>query len=174
MFSFTEKETGASKFTFDGNKRKTRGRKALSDISNSRKQQLNEAPKKNLSTKVSVVAEEDLDAIFEEGFLHNYKECIKVQKKAMDIDEFLKTVGLKNNDFPMQQSASSSQVVMDDLLSEDEFPWKHEEFSDHDSPPPCRSSPKSPNHFMMWEEDIVDDFGIMSFESPNFTLIESP
>ncbi|KAI9161647.1 hypothetical protein LWI28_019363 [Acer negundo] len=92
----------------------------------------------------------------------------------MDIDEFLKTVGLKNNDFPMQQSASSSQVVMDDLLSEDEFPWKHEEFSDHDSPPPCRSSPKSLNHFMMWEEDIVDDFNIMSFESPNFTLIESP
>ncbi|KAK4838142.1 hypothetical protein QYF36_011378 [Acer negundo] len=92
----------------------------------------------------------------------------------MDIDEFLKTVGLNNNDFPMQQSASSSQVVMDDLLSEDEFPWKHEEFSDHDSPPPCRSSPKSPNHFMMWEEDIVDDFDIMSFESPNFTLIESP
>ncbi|TXG70987.1 hypothetical protein EZV62_005922 [Acer yangbiense] len=171
MFSFTEKETGASKLTFDGNKKKTRGRKALS---NSRKQQLHEAPKKNLSTKVSVVAEEDLDAICEEGFLHNHEECIKAQKKAMDIDEFLKTVGLKNNDFPMQQSASSSQVVMDDLLSEDEFPWKHEEFSDHDSPPPCRSSPKSPNHFMMWEEDIVDDFDIMPFESPNFTLIESP
>ena len=97
MFSFTEKETGASKLTFDGNKRKTSGRKALSDISNSWNQQLNEAPKKNLSTKVSVVAEEDLDAICEEGFLHNHKECIKAQKKAMDIDEFLKTVGLKNN-----------------------------------------------------------------------------
>ncbi|TXG70964.1 hypothetical protein EZV62_005899 [Acer yangbiense] len=174
MFSFTEKETGASKLTFDGNKRKTSGWKALSDTSNSRKQQPNEAPKKNLSTKVSVVAEEDLDAICEEGFLHNHKECIKAQKRAMDIDEFLKTIGLKNNDFPMQQSASSSQVAMDDLLSEDEFPWKHEEFSDYDSPPPCRSSPKSPNHFMMWEEDTVDDFDIMSFESPNFTLIESP
>ncbi|TXG70985.1 hypothetical protein EZV62_005920 [Acer yangbiense] len=163
MFSFTKKETGASKLTFDGNKKKTSGRKALSDISNLRNQQLNEAPKKNLSTKVSVVVEEDLDAINEEGFLHNHEECIKAQKKAMDNDEFLKT-----------QSASSSQVVMDDLLSEDEFPWKHEEFSDHDSPPPCRSSPKSPNHFMMWEEDIVDDFDIMSFESPNLTLIESP
>ena len=46
---------------------------------------------------MSVVAEEDLDAICEEGFLHNHKECIKAQKKAMDIDEFLKTVGLKNN-----------------------------------------------------------------------------
>ncbi|KAK0597850.1 hypothetical protein LWI29_029181 [Acer saccharum] len=45
MFSFTEKETGASKLTFDGNKKKTSGRKALSDISNSRKKQLNEAPK---------------------------------------------------------------------------------------------------------------------------------
>ncbi|KAK0597403.1 hypothetical protein LWI29_024944 [Acer saccharum] len=65
-------------------------------------------------------------------------------------------------DFPMQQSASSSQVAMDDLLSEDEFPWKHEEFSDYDSPPPCRSSPKSPNHFMMWEEDTVDDFDIIN------------
>ncbi|TXG70983.1 hypothetical protein EZV62_005918 [Acer yangbiense] len=108
MFSFTGKETGASKLTFDGNKKKTSGRKALSDISNSRKQQLNEAPKKNLSTKVSVVAEKDLDAICEEGFLHNHEECIKAPKKAMDIDEFLKTVGLKNNDIPMQQSASSS------------------------------------------------------------------
>ncbi|KAK1574799.1 hypothetical protein Q3G72_000066 [Acer saccharum] len=146
MFSFSEKETGASKLTFDGNKRKTSGRKALSDISNLRKQQLNEAPKKNLSTKVSVVAEEDLDAI----------------------------VGLKNTDFLIQQSALSSQVAMDDLLSEDEFPWKHEEFSDYDSPPPCRSSPKSPNHFMMWEEVTVEDFNIMSFESPNFTLIELP
>ncbi|KAK1548778.1 hypothetical protein Q3G72_005723 [Acer saccharum] len=175
MFSFTEKETGASKLTFDGNNKKTSARKALSDISNSRKQQLNEAPKKNLSTKVSVVVEEDLDAICEEGFLHNHEECIKAQKIAMDIDEFLKTVGLKNNDFPMQQStSSSSQVAMDDLLSEDEFPWKHEEISDHDSPPPCRSSPKSPNHSIMWEEDTVYDFDIMSFESPNFTLIESP
>ncbi|KAK3220511.1 hypothetical protein Dsin_014481 [Dipteronia sinensis] len=70
----------------------------------------------------------------------------------------------------MEQSASSSQVAMDDLLSKDEFPWKCEEFSDHDSPPP---SPKSPNHFMMWE-DTVDDIDIMSFESPNFTLIKSP
>ncbi|KAK3220501.1 hypothetical protein Dsin_014471 [Dipteronia sinensis] len=61
----------------------------------------------------------------------------------------------------MQQSASSSQVAMDDLLSEDEFPWKHEEFSDHDSAPPCRSSPKPSNRFMMWEEDTVDDFNIM-------------
>ncbi|TXG70981.1 hypothetical protein EZV62_005916 [Acer yangbiense] len=77
-------------------------------------------------------------------------------------------------DFPMQPSASSSKVVMDNLLSEDEFPWKHEEFSDHDSLPPCRSYPKSQNHFMMWDEDTIDDFDIMSFESPNLTLIESP
>ncbi|KAK2653956.1 hypothetical protein Ddye_013812 [Dipteronia dyeriana] len=147
--------------------------KLLIDIFNgitNRKQQLNEAPKKNLSTKVSVVAEEDLDAVYEEGFLHNHEECIKAHTKAIDIDEFPKKFGLKNNDFPMEQSASSSQVAMDDLLSEDEFPWKREEFIDHDSPPP---SPKSPNHFMMWE-DTVDDIDIMSFESPNFTLIKSP
>ncbi|KAK0595620.1 hypothetical protein LWI29_008425 [Acer saccharum] len=160
MLSFTEKETGSSKLTFDGSKKKTSGRKVLSDISNSWNQQLNEAPKKNLSTKVSVVAEEDLD-IAKEGFLHNHEECIKAHTKAMDIDEFLKTVGLKNNDFPMQQSASSSQVA-----DEDEFPWKHEEFSDNDSPPPCRS-PKSPNRFMMWEDDIAF---MPSFESPNFKL----
>ncbi|KAI9159755.1 hypothetical protein LWI28_001649 [Acer negundo] len=168
MLSFTEKEMGSSKLTFDGSKKKTSGRKVLSDISNSWNQQLNEAPKKNLSTKVSVVAEEDLD-IAKEGFLHNHEECIKAHTKAMDIDEFLKTVGLKNNDFPMQQSATSSLVAMDDLLSEDEFPWKHEEFSYHDSPPPCRS-PKSPNRFMMWE-DTEDDIAFMpSFESPNFKL----
>ncbi|KAK1576262.1 hypothetical protein Q3G72_012480 [Acer saccharum] len=116
MLSFTEKETGSSKLTFDGSKKKTGGRTVLSDISNSWKQQLNEAPKKNL---------------------------------------------IEYENFPMQQSASSSQVA-----DEDEFPWKHEEFSDNDSPPPCRS-PKSPNRFMMWEDDIAF---MPSFESPNFKL----
>ncbi|KAK2653954.1 hypothetical protein Ddye_013810 [Dipteronia dyeriana] len=169
MFSFTEKETGYSKLKFDGSKKKTSGRRVLSDISNSWTQQLNEAPKKNLSTKVSVVAEEDLDAICEEGFLHNHEECIKAHTKATDMDEFLKTVGLYKG------STSSSQVVppvleeVDDLLSKDEFPWKHEEFSDHDSPPPCRS-PKSPNRFMTWV-NTEDGINFMpSFESPNFKL----
>ncbi|KAH7557676.1 hypothetical protein ACOSP7_027537 [Xanthoceras sorbifolium] len=191
IYSFTDKETGASKITFDGGKKKsfnkapekqqTSARKALSDISNSRKQQLHEAPKKNLNTKVGIVADEHLDAIAEEGFLHNHDECIKAQTKAMDIDAFLKTVGL-NIGFP-KNSVSSSQMAppmfgelkpasplrdmeleeMADPLFEDRSPWKHEDFSDLDSPPPCRS-PKLPNYSMLWKDN----------EDINFMLIQSP
>lgn len=79
-------------------------RKALSDISNSGKVRLNEAPKKNLRMKLSAVAEEQLHhpiAIADEQFLHNHHECIKAQTKAMDMDGFLKTIGLDNGNITL-------------------------------------------------------------------------
>lgn len=47
-----------------------------------------------MNPKLSVLTEEDLSAIAEEGYLHNHQECIKAQTKSMDIDELLRTVGL--------------------------------------------------------------------------------
>lgn len=103
---FSDNVIGASKskIKIDGSKKKsfsrapeklqTSGRKALSDISNSGKSHLHEAPKKNMNAKLSVLTEEDLSAIAEEGYLHNHQECIKAQTKSMDIDELLRTVGL--------------------------------------------------------------------------------
>lgn len=93
-----------SKIRIDGSEKKsfseapeklqTSGRKALSDISNWEKPHLHEAPKKHLNAKLSIVTEEDASDIAGEGFLHNHQECVKVQAKAMDIDEILRTVGL--------------------------------------------------------------------------------
>ncbi|XP_076951705.1 uncharacterized protein LOC143625150 [Bidens hawaiensis] len=63
------------------------GRKALGDLTNSVKpsaQKQQQGFEENESSK----------AVAEEGFLHNHDECIKAQKKSMDLSEFLKTIGL--------------------------------------------------------------------------------
>lgn len=82
--------------TFD--KVQTRSRKALSDISNSGKPNLQEASKKKQNTKLSVVEEDFVcpNGILEEGFLHNHQECIKAQTRTMDMDmdQFQNTLGL--------------------------------------------------------------------------------
>lgn len=96
----------ASKLTLGGGsknkgteKPKTTGRKALADISNTGKKQVQEVRKKVIDqTKGSVAAEQGyLDSIDEEGFLHNHEECIKARTKALDIDEFRLFVGLNND-----------------------------------------------------------------------------
>jgi hypothetical protein len=108
--TFIDEHSGASKIRDVTNKKtsiskasaklQTGSRKALSDISNSGKADLHaEALNKNLNLKLGVVAEKPLhhvSAIAEERFLHNHQECIKAQTKSMDMDEFLKTVGLDN------------------------------------------------------------------------------
>ncbi|KAK6934656.1 hypothetical protein RJ641_034811 [Dillenia turbinata] len=65
------------------------GRKAPSDLTNSGKPNLMEAPKKNLNDKLNAVAEVSKH----EGFLHNHEECIKEQKMVMDMDYFLDILG---------------------------------------------------------------------------------
>ena len=78
------------------------GRKALSDLTNSNKQRANEkSSKKNCTENLSAVHEEQVPSwILNEGFLHNHDECIKAQKqaRAMSMDYFLETVGLKKGD----------------------------------------------------------------------------
>jgi hypothetical protein len=74
----------------------TAGRKPLSDISNSRKP---ETKKQSFNAKKLTVLTEEPDqtsAIAEEKFLHNHQECIKPQTRAMDINEFLQSIGLKD------------------------------------------------------------------------------
>lgn len=183
---FSDNVIGASKskIKIDGSKKKsfsrapeklqTSGRKALSDISNSGKSHLHEAPKKNMNAKLSVLTEEDLSAIAEEGYLHNHQECIKAQTKSMDIDELLRTVGLDKG-FPKQAEPPQWSKVMPasppryselEELPEDQLdlsPWKYDQFSDLDYPPRC-ASPKSPNHYMLWKDH----------DEANFRLIESP
>ena len=74
----------------------TAGRKPLSDISNSRKP---ETKKQSFNAKKLTVLTEEPDqtsAIVEEKFLCNHQECIKAQTRAMDINEFLQSIGLKD------------------------------------------------------------------------------
>lgn len=75
----------------------TRSRKALSDISNSMKPHIHEAPKNKQNMK-SIVEEHSFpSSIAEEQFLHDHRKCIKAQTiQPMDMDEFLITVGLDN------------------------------------------------------------------------------
>ncbi|XP_076899786.1 uncharacterized protein LOC143553754 [Bidens hawaiensis] len=75
------------------------GRKALVDVTNSVKPsaQKQQGLKKTSQRKPTVTFADDEKfpySIAEEGFLHNHDECIKAQKKSMDLSEFLKTIGL--------------------------------------------------------------------------------
>ncbi|KAJ4705972.1 Xin actin-binding repeat-containing protein [Melia azedarach] len=184
VFSFTEKDVGASKskIKFNGSKNKSKApeklltsggsRKALTDISNSGKLHLHEAPKKNLNAKLGFVAEEHLSAIAEEQFIHNHQECIKARSKAMDIDEFFRTVGLDKGFMKQSVPSQSSKfepasppryLELPELQFGDRSPWKYDQFSDLDSPPPYRT-PKSPKHDIQWKD----------LDQVNFMLIESP
>lgn len=73
------------------------GRKALSDLTNSPKPHMHQASKENHDKKLSAVLEEQILPHFaEEQCLHNHPECIKAQRKAMDMHYFLETIGLAN------------------------------------------------------------------------------
>ncbi|XP_057951711.1 protein PATRONUS 1-like [Malania oleifera] len=157
----------------------TSGRKPLSDISNSGKPCGHQASKKHQDKTSNSVAEEQihLGAIAEEQFLHNHQECIKAQKKAVDIDHFLKTLGL-DKDLSMQvaspvelpesrKSKPESPMKyleleeMTELPIEDQSPWCGKTVGHNKSPPHC-PSPKSPGSY--WKDCML----------PSFTLIETP
>ncbi|KAG6743103.1 hypothetical protein NC652_038449 [Populus alba x Populus x berolinensis] len=151
------------------------GRKPLSDISNSRKP---ETKKKSFNAKLSVLTEEPdrTSAIAEEKFLHNHEECIQAQTRAMDIDEFLQSIGL-NDDFSKKLGISCSPPptitmkspprplqleAMTEQLHEDRS-WEYK----LDSSSPFRT-PISPKQYMDWWKDHDDNNCI------NFKLIETP
>ncbi|XP_073131283.1 uncharacterized protein [Henckelia pumila] len=153
-------------------KGKDGGRKALGDITNSVKRPLQYAPK--TSGKLSAVAEEKVPiSMVEERFLHNHQECIKAQTKIMDLDFFMKSVGL-DNDFPSKPPAvvksspkKPEELVKDLIMEEMTEPsddqvlkiWKTE-FSGNFSPA-CRSpeSPKLP--YMNWGDEKFSDLKLI-------------
>ncbi|XP_022733648.1 uncharacterized protein LOC111287387 [Durio zibethinus] len=189
VLSFTEKDSCASKLTHDSSKKKSvskasekvqaGGRKALSDISNSGKPHLQETSKKNQTAKLTILAEDPSHPkdIAEEGFLHNHEECIKAQKGAISMKEFLRILGL--DDFS-KQSASTKEpplsnkmmymspprdfepLEMTKLLIEDPSPPKHKMSRKLDSAPP---SPEPLDHYIHWNDPEY---------IPSFKLIESP
>ncbi|XVF84325.1 hypothetical protein PTKIN_Ptkin17bG0027900 [Pterospermum kingtungense] len=207
MFSFAEKEIGASKLTYDSSKKKslskpsekaqiggmndssrkksvfkasekvqTGGRKALSDISNSGKPLLQDTSKKNQTAKLATLAENPSKCkdIAEEGFLHNHEECIKVQKKAISTNEFLRILGL--DDFSKQSVSAKEHPISNKMMhmSPPRYfepaemtelllsPPKHKMSRKVDSGPP---SPEPLDHYMHWNDPKY---------IPSFKLIESP
>ncbi|GAV76294.1 hypothetical protein CFOL_v3_19769 [Cephalotus follicularis] len=189
-FSYTEKETGASRVAYEASKNRSvskasekvqsGGRKALTDISNSGRPSLPNSLKKSQNGNLNVLAEKTnlLSVIAEEQFLHNHQECIKARTKAMDMDDFLKTVGL-DNDFSKQFAASPRAIPvstklkpenslryfeseeMVELLIEDQSLHNQDLSGKVDSPPNCRT-PKSPHHYVHWDDNI------------SFMLLETP
>ncbi|KAL2249019.1 UNVERIFIED_CONTAM: hypothetical protein Sindi_2375600 [Sesamum indicum] len=150
-------------------KGKVGGRKALSNLTNSVK-----PPKQVLATgrKLNSMAEENVPScLVNEGFLHNHQECIKAQMKSVDMDYFLKSVGL-NNDIPMQLSARKApqpecnmkhlemKEMPDNIFEDKVVPSSKSELFGYCSPA-CRSpqSPKLP--YMNWEDNNFSDLTVV-------------
>ncbi|KAL2556099.1 protein PATRONUS 1-like [Forsythia ovata] len=139
---------------------KAGGRKALTDLTNSVKPSSHAVLKKG--QKLNPVAEENVPiSIEEEGFLHNHQECIKAQRKAMDMLHFL------NSDIPVWPSSPRALVPS---YKPKKSPVKHlemEEIADllfQDPVSSCYSSPswgspKSPKlPFTNWMDDSFSNF----------------
>lgn len=154
------------------------GRKALSDLTNSRMPHLHKASKKNHDKKLSAVVEDQIlsQVAVEEKCLHNHQECIKAQRRAVDMRYFLETIGLANDDSmllasPLVSPPSrkleletsptrySEMEEMPELLFEDRSQWKKTEMPREQTP--C-GNPKSPKSFMHWRN------------YPEFKLMETP
>ncbi|KAL9691562.1 hypothetical protein QQ045_011986 [Rhodiola kirilowii] len=69
-------------------------RKPLGDISNSRKPALPQIPKKTKVKDANVLELGDT-GIGDKGFLHNHAECVKNQRKAVDLDFWKQLVSVK-------------------------------------------------------------------------------
>ncbi|KAI4297107.1 hypothetical protein L6164_037012 [Bauhinia variegata] len=142
-------------------KSQTGNRKALTDISNSRKTPVQEIKSKN-SIKPSALARESLhpSAIAEERFLHNHEECIKPQCKDMDMAEFLKIVGHDSDTVTHLGSSLELVPAFVELKSEnhlkhlelDEIPepltdvqssWKQQLYTHYGGSPTLCKTPKS-------------------------------
>ncbi|CAI0546551.1 unnamed protein product [Linum tenue] len=152
-------------------------RKVLSDISNSSNvptgSDISQKKAVKNSKRLSVVQEEDPMhpcAIAEEGFLHNHDECIKAQNRQMDLDEFLKILGL-DKDCSEHFENRRAQVEPDSPklhyeLMEEEESWNFE-FPTmrnlHSSPCSSPPSPKSDSSWLDCDHDFV-----------NFQLTASP
>ncbi|CAK9176891.1 unnamed protein product [Ilex paraguariensis] len=157
------------------------GRKALSDLTNSGKPSVHQLSKKSHIKKLNAVVEENYlpSAVAEERFLHDHQKCIKARRNTVDMDTFLKIVGL-DNDISVHLASPQALPVSRD--SKRESPLKHlkmEEISElliedrfpqcrntdlpnenNNSPPPCQTS-KSPRPQIEWEDYNFSDFMLM-------------
>ncbi|KAH0729831.1 hypothetical protein KY285_000838 [Solanum tuberosum] len=138
------------------------GRKALSDIS---KPSALQASKKNNSS--------------------NNQNCVKAQRKAMDMSCFLKEVGLDYDDVPVHLGASPHALELS-MKSKPESPTKHyvqvEELPElifYDqvcciSFSPCAASPKSVKpRYISWPDDGVLDFALLWNTYPFKVLMDT-
>ncbi|KAK3037216.1 hypothetical protein RJ639_030109 [Escallonia herrerae] len=151
-------------------KSKLVGRKPLSDLTNSRTTSVHQVPKKSQTTKLSVVAEEKdfpttIAQIAQEGFLHNHQECIKAQRKVLDLDYFLKTVGLNDGEFSLLYPENSSKLLekeaIPELMVEDDiYQYGKAEARSEQNSPIC-GSPNSPMPFMHWKDSDFPEFMLM-------------
>lgn len=163
------------------------GRKALTDLTNSSKPSAKQGSKKGLDKKLSAAAAANIPtSIAEEQFLHDHEKCIKARRKVIDMDFFLKEVGL-DNDIPVQLLASphaskrsmksmSSMYLetpvkkhfeveeMPELLMYDQVPQCEKGGTCGDSSPSL-GSPISPKLSYMSGKDVTD---------PCFTLAGTP
>ncbi|KAJ8554394.1 hypothetical protein K7X08_025072 [Anisodus acutangulus] len=164
------------------------GRKALTDLTNSSKPSAKQGSKKGLDKKLS--AANIPTSIAEEQFLHDHQKCIKAQRKAMNMDYFLKEVGL-DNDIPGQLVASphapklSMKLMssmyqletpvkkkhfeveeMPEMLMYDQVPQCEKRGTCGDSSSPSLRSPISPklSSYMSWNDATA----------PCFTLTGTP
>lgn len=152
-------------------KSRTSSRKALSDISNSRKPHVPDI-KNRKTLKLSSLTEEPLNpsAIAEEQILHDHKKCIQSQFETADVHQFFKTVGLEDDDhmrISSELSAISKLKKSDNAYMElKEVPEQLPEVQSLSalcgSPTHCKT-PSLSSYPSMWNDSIV-----------NFRLIESP
>ncbi|CAM8935047.1 unnamed protein product [Rhodiola kirilowii] len=152
-FSIDQKKT-----TLNSVKNATLGaRKPLGDISNARKPTL---PSEKTKAKNANVLELGDPGIGERGYLHNHAECIKSQRKVVDMDYFFETIGLCKDTSPnMSPSLNSSNEEDMDLhynevseLLDDEYSPLHSKAklpTKFKCSPPCKS-PNSPSLYMQW------------------------
>ncbi|KAL0304301.1 UNVERIFIED_CONTAM: hypothetical protein Sradi_6298200 [Sesamum radiatum] len=165
-----EKDPGDAKARLSkvvNEKGKVAGRKALTDLTNSVKPLAQQASR--AGQKLHAVAEEKApSSLVEERFLHNHQECIKARMKSVDMDYFLKSVGL-NNEMPVVLSAEgglqSSAKKAESNLEMEEIPEQllKSKLSGYRSPA-CLSprSPKPP--YANWDDGDFSD--LITIETP--------
>ncbi|EYU19573.1 hypothetical protein MIMGU_mgv1a015145mg [Erythranthe guttata] len=148
---------------------------ALRDLTNSVKPPPKLAP--SVGRKLNAVAEEKFPgSVVEERFLHNHRECVAAQAKAVDMDYFLMSVGL-SNDIPVKLSGRKAlqlsskkaeskmkhlemeEISAEHLCGDEVVRFKKSELS-----PACRS-PKSPRApYTNWEDDELSE--LMVIQTP--------
>ncbi|KAL9164486.1 hypothetical protein ABFS82_06G107300 [Erythranthe guttata] len=166
---------GKAKLSKAAEKGKAGGRKALRDLTNSVKPPPKLAP--SVGRKLNAVAEEKFPgSVVEERFLHNHRECVAAQAKAVDMDYFLMSVGL-SNDIPVKLSGRKAlqlsskkaeskmkhlemeEISAEHLCGDEVVRFKKSELS-----PACRS-PKSPRApYTNWEDDELSE--LMVIQTP--------